>query len=152
MRIPVHNTLIAAASPHNTPAVGPQNTYSAFFSLEVLFFTYPFLPPEIPIDFFFFQHPNGYPSSNALSALKSRHQFPRLWHSTLYLLLGTVSKRLLPRPSQVWNPGAVEDGTVGAEEGAEMAFLILEAMRRGDRGAPAPEVQCYREVVTACGR
>lgn len=41
---------------------------------------------------------------------------------------------------------------MSGEEGLERAFEIFEAMRRGDRGAPSPDLVTYKEMIAASGR
>lgn len=61
--------------------------------------------------------------------------------------------RRLCRADEGDDDGGGEEGSgIDAGKRAEMGFLILQAMRRGDGGAPAPDIMSYKEVVTACGR
>lgn len=38
------------------------------------------------------------------------------------------------------------------EDGLDRAFEMVDSMRRGDRGAPSPDLTSYKQMVNACGR
>lgn len=80
---------------------------------------------------------------------------------------GVLRRRLSPAPAPSlacfnsalsacgkWEVGGEGNGET-EEEGDKMlerAFVILEAMKRGEGGAPSPDAVSYKEIVNACGR
>lgn len=66
-----------------------------------------------------------------------------------------VLSACIPRLPASANGRTDEDegaGTWSGAAAAEMGFMILEAMRRGNGGAPSPNVRHFKDVIVASGR